>query len=156
ASPGNSHSLAAGTTFAVTENGVSSGKVTTNGVVYSVSYSSGCSGTIASNATSTCTITNTADNATPGMGTTMEWTLNDSETLTSFRTGGTGGTATFNLYKDNGASTCQAGTLVYGPIVVNVDNTTGTASTDTDGGYTTTATGTYRWLVVYSGNDLNV
>ncbi len=153
ASPGNSHSLAADTTFTVAEVGVAAGKVTVNGVTYSVSYSTGCTGTIASATTSTCTITNTVDKAQPGIGTTMTWTLNDSMALTSFRANGTGGTATFTLYKDNGANTCEAGTQVYTSGAVNVDNVTGTAATT--GGYTTSTAGTYRWRVVYSGNDLN-
>ena len=154
ASPGNSHSLATGTTFSVTEDGLTSGKITVHGVTYSVSYS-GCSGTIASGQTSTCTITNTADKATPGIGTTMKWTLNDSETLTSFRTGGTGGPRRSACTRTTVRRPARPARSSYGPVVVNVDNSTGSASTDTDGGYTTTTAGTYRWLVVYSGNNLN-
>ena len=154
ATPGNSHSLAAGTAFAVTEDGAdANNKITKGGVVYNVSYSGTCSGTIASTVTATCTITNTAQKAQPGIGTTQTWTLNDAMALTSFRTGGTGGTATFTLYKDNGALTCQDGTQVYTSGAVNVNNATGTAATT--GGYTTSTAGTYRWLVVYSGNNLN-
>jgi hypothetical protein len=153
ATPGNSHTLAAGTAFTVTEDGLAAGKITKGGVVYSVSYSGTCSGTIASATTATCTITNTADKAQPGIGTTQTWTLNDSMALTSFRAGGTGGTATFTLYKDNGTLTCEAGTQVYTSGLVSVNNTNGTAATT--GGYTTSTAGTYRWKVVYSGNDLN-
>ena len=113
ASPGNSHSLATGTTFDVTENGVAAGKVTEGGVVYSVSYSTGCSGTIASGQTSTCTITNTADKATPVGGTTMSWVVKDSASY-AIRAGAgnaASATITFKLYDADGcADADQVGT----------------------------------------------
>jgi hypothetical protein len=119
---------------------------------YDTTYSNCSSVSIASGGTATCTITNNDTKASPGIGTTMTWTLNDAEALSGFRTGGTGGTATFSLYKDTGALTCESGTLVYGPVVVNVDST-GAASTAV--GYTTSDAGTYRWKVVFSGDTFN-
>jgi hypothetical protein len=118
---------------------------------YSTSYTNCSNVSLANGGTQTCTITNDDVKASPGIGTTMNWTLNDSVTLSSFRTGGTGGTATFYLYKND--NTCSvAGNLVFSQ-TVNVDNSTGTAATTT--GYTTSATGTYYWFVTYSGNNFN-
>jgi hypothetical protein len=119
---------------------------------YDTTYSNCSNVSIANDATATCTITNNDTKASPGIGTTMTWTLNDAEALTGFRTGGTSGTATFSLYKDNGALTCESGTLVYGPVVVDVDSTGAAATT---GGYTTSNAGTYRWKVVFSGDTFN-
>jgi hypothetical protein len=134
-------SLSAGS-YDVTETGPSG---------YAASYSADCSGTIANGESKTCTVTNNDLKASPGIGTTMEWTLDDSVSLSGFRTGGTGGTATFRLYKDDAA--CGAGSLVFTSSAIAVDNSDGTASTTT--GYTTADSGTYRWVVAYSGNDFN-
>jgi hypothetical protein len=139
-SPGTTITLDAGS-YSVSESGPSG---------YSESDSSDCSGTIAVGETKTCTITNDDQKASPGIGTTMKWTLNDRVTLSGFRTGGTGGTATFYLYQDD--ASCTAGTEIFSE-TVNVDNTTGTAHTTS--GYTTEDVGTYYWVVVYSGNNYN-
>ena len=64
--------------------------------------------------------------------------------------GGTGGTATFSLYKDD--PECD-GTAVFTEADVAVNNADGTAATTA--GYTTTEAGTYRWVVAYLGNDFN-
>ncbi len=105
---------------------------------------------VTAGATTTCNITNNDTIASPTIATTMKWTLNDSMTLTDDRTGGTAATAAFYLYKDD--ATCT-GTPVFTELGVTVDDTAGTAATTT--GYTTTTAGTYRWVVVYSGNSRN-
>ena len=135
ASPGKSYTLAVGATWNVTENG-------TPIAGYTTSYSTGCSGTMTSGGSFTCTVTNDDTKASPGASTVMKWTLNDRLGLTSFRTGGTGGTATFTLYKDS--ATCAAASQVFTE-TVNVNNATGAAATTT--GYTTEVNGTYRWVV---------
>jgi hypothetical protein len=147
-SPGITYTRVAGTTYNVVEAEANTGGYTTT-------YSSDCtSGTIANGDAKTCTITNTATPASPGIGTTMKWTLNDAVALTSFRTGGSGGTATFRLYKDDGdADTCEPDELVFTDANRAVDNSDGTAATAS--GYTTTASGTYKWVVAYSGNAYN-
>ena len=117
---------------------------------YTASYSADCTGSIANGETKTCTVTNDDTKASPGASTVMKWTLNDRLGLTSFRTGGTGGTATFTLYKDS--ATCAAASQVFTE-TVNVNNATGAAATTT--GYTTEVNGTYRWVVSYTGNDFN-
>lgn len=147
ASPGKSYERVAGTSYAVVE-----AEANANG--YTTTYSTDCTGTFASGVTKTCTITNTANKASPGIGTTMKWTLNDAMTLSSFRTGGTGGTATFKLYKDDGdADLCESDELVFTNASNAVDNSAGTAATSA--GYTTTVSGTYKWVVDYSGNAFN-
>ncbi len=105
---------------------------------------------VTAGATTTCNITNDDTIAAPTIATTMKWTLNDSMALTGHRIGGTAATASFYLYKDD--ATCT-GTPVFTQTGAAVDDTAGTAATTT--GYTTTASGTYRWVVVYSGNDRN-
>src|SRR4029079_16754600 len=121
-SPGKSYTRTVGTTYAVVE-----AEADADG--YTTRYSTDCIGTISSTA-KTCTITNTATPASPGIGTTMKWTLNDSMALTSFRTGGSGGTATFRLYKDDGdADTCEPDELVFTDANRAVDNSDGTAAT---------------------------
>jgi hypothetical protein len=122
---------------------------------YGTTYDNCSNVVIANGGTATCTITNDDTKASPGISTGMSWTLNDSVTLTGFRTGGTGGTATFSLFK--GDATCSDITKrVFQEASVSVDNTTGSASTTT--GYTASdpaAAGTYYWMVSYSGNNYN-
>jgi hypothetical protein len=140
-SPGTVVTLDAGS-YNVTESGPSG---------YAASYSADCSGSIANGDSKTCTVTNDDLKASPGIGTTMKWTLNDSVALTGFRTGGTGGAATFRLYKDDAA--CGVDSLVFTSAAIAVNNADGTASTVS--GYTTEDSGTYRWVVAYSGNNFN-
>lgn len=153
ASPGNSHPLAAGTTFAVTENGVVGGKITKGGVAYSVSYS-GCSGTITSATTSTCTITNTADKNTPTGGTTMSWVVDDSASY-AIRAGAgnaSSATITFKLYDAAGcADADQVGTSDVKTVVLT--NSGATAGADATG--YTVGVGTYYWRTFYSGDAFN-
>jgi hypothetical protein len=151
ASPGNSHSLAAGTTFAVTEVGVVSGKITVGGVVYSVSYS-GCSGTITSATTSTCTITNTADKNSPTGATTMSWVVDDSASYT-IRAGApnaSSATITFKLYSEQTCTT-QVGTDDQQNVTLS--NAGATASANAIG--YTVGVGTYYWRTFYSGDAYN-
>src|SRR5204862_1495831 len=119
----------------------------------------GCSGTTAIGATSTCTITNSDDKASPTVGSVMNWVLHDSFTLTGLRPGGSGGTVTFKLYGPDDA-TCS-GTVINGtngsgevrPVV------NGSAATGT--GYNAQQAqlpylrGTFRWIAVYSGDNYN-
>ena len=115
---------------------------------YSTSYSNCTSVSVTAGGTTTCTITNNDDIASPGISTTEKWTLNDSATLTGFVDGGGVSTVTFELY--SGAD-CE------GPVIftqtVNVDESTNSAATTT--GYTTETAGTYRWIASFSGNSFN-
>lgn len=109
--------------------------------------------TVTAGGTTTCTITNNDNIASPAISTTMKWTLNDAATLTGFVTGGGASTVTFTLYKDTATlSSCEASTQVFQQ-TVNVVDTAGTAATTT--GHTTTAEGTYRWIASFSGNSFN-
>jgi len=104
-------------------------------------------------ATTSCTITNNDDITTPTIATTMTWKLDDAMTLTGHLAGGAAQTATFTLYRDQaGVTPCDASTQVATE-TVSVDDSAGTAQTAT--GYSTSTTGTYRWVVSYSGNSLN-
>jgi hypothetical protein len=104
-------------------------------------------------ATTSCTITNNDDITTPTIATTMTWKLDDAMTLTGHLAGGAAQTATFTLYRDQaGVTPCDASTQVATE-TVSVDDSAGTAQTAT--GYSTSTTGTYRWVVSYSGNTLN-
>lgn len=124
---------------------------------YTTGYTNCTSVAVTAGNTTTCAITNNDNIASPSIASVMKWTLNDRMTLTGYRSGGTGtNTATFTLYKDAGSATnCEASTQVsgYTPEVITVNDTTGTAATAT--GYTTEVTGTYRWIVTYSGNTYN-
>jgi hypothetical protein len=99
--------------------------------------------------TTTCTIKNDDDINTPGISTVMEWTLEDSATLSGFVSGGGVSTVTFSLYKDS--ATCS-GTPVFTQ-TVNVNDADGTAQTTS--GYTTTVAAEYRWVASFSGNSFN-
>jgi hypothetical protein len=103
--------------------------------------------------TTTCTITNDDDIASPTISTAMKWTLNDEMTLTGFVSGGEAVNITFHLFKDTATlSSCEASTEIYSEAVA-LDDTTGTAATAT--GWTTKTTGTYRWIASFPGNSFN-
>lgn len=101
--------------------------------------------------TKTCTVRNDDDKAHPDASTTMSWTLDDSLALSGFRSDGSGGTVTFTLYLDD-ATCSDANALVFTSAAESVSNT-GTASTSS--GYTTSTSGTYRWIASYSGDSYN-
>jgi hypothetical protein len=109
---------------------------------------------IASGSTATCTITNNDNIGTPGISTAMNWTLNDSSSMTGWVSGGGTSTVTFTLYKDTATeSSCQLDTKVGNSEVVTVTDSTGAAATSI--GHLVSASGTYRWIASFSGNSFN-
>lgn len=144
-SPGKSHSLATGTTFTVVEN---------DHTGYTVDYSAGCSGTISSGVTSTCTITNTAIKNDPTGGTTMTWVVKDAASF-AIRAGAgnaSSATITFRLYNAAGcADVDQFGTSDQKAVTLtNAGATAGASAT----GYTVPV-GTYYWRTFYGGDAFN-
>ncbi len=100
----------------------------------------------------TCTFVNDDDIATPGIATVMEWTLNDRTVMTGWIDGGDASQVTFTLYKDTDTETsCEPTTEVYSE-TVDVDDTDGSAETET--GYTTEDPGTYHWIASFLGQQL--
>ena len=100
----------------------------------------------------TCTFVNNDNIASPGIGTTMSWTLHDSAQLSGFVSGGGASTITFTLYKDTALlSSCEDATIVDSANVA-VNDVTGFAST---AGFLVTEPGTYRWIASFSGNTFN-
>ena len=141
----------AGVTYTLSESATPSGYSASSWSCTGGTFTSPNQVSLAVGTSATCSISNDDNKASPGIGTTMSWVLNDSVTLSGFRTGGAGGSATFNLYLND--NTCSlAGSLVDSETSA-VDNSTGTASTPT--GYATSTGGTYYWSVSYSGNNFN-
>jgi hypothetical protein len=121
---------------------------------YATSYSNCTSVSVTAGNTTTCAITNNDTITTPGIGTTMRWTLNDRATMTNWNTGGGASTMTFTLYRDAaGVALCDPSTQVHQETVSVVD-ASGTATTATGYGPTET-TGTYRWVATFNGNSFN-
>ena len=140
-SPGTAVTLDAGS-YDVTESGPSG---------YTASYSADCSGSIANGESKTCTVTNDDVKASPGISTSMSWTLHDSVALTGFRSGGDASTVHFYLFLDD--DTCSDSEALVFDQERPVDDSDGTASTL--GGYETSVSGTYYWFVTFSGNTHN-
>lgn len=121
---------------------------------YTTSYANCTSVSVTAGNTTTCAITNNDRISTPGIGTTMRWTLNDRVTMTSWVTGGGASTVTFTLYRDTATLTsCEPSTQVHQE-TVSVDDAAGTATTATGYG-PTEVTGTYRWIATFNGNSRN-
>ena len=100
----------------------------------------------------TCTFVNDDNIATPGIGTTMSWTLHDSAALSGFVSGGGPSHVTFTLYKDTASlHSCEASTSIFTESVLVADGA-GTAATD---GFLVTEPGTYRWIASFDGNTFN-
>lgn len=88
----------------------------------------------------------------PTLGTTTSIIPNDSATLTSAASGGTGATVTFELYKDaNTDGICDSTEKVFS----EVDSSAPFATSNDGTAYTITTDGTYLWKVIYSGDDKN-
>lgn len=146
--PGTTITLDAGA-YSVAEAGVVGGQVTMNGVVYGVSYSTDCTGSIGIGESKTCTVTNDDTPASPAGNTTQSWVLHDSLTITGLRAGApdaASATATFRLYSDT-LCTVQVGS----------DESVGVSGTSaaTAVGVAVTDSGTYYWRVQYSGDQYN-
>jgi len=114
--------------------------------------------TIAAGETLDCTYTNTKNKANPGATTAPTLIPQDKATVSGLdTTGAVAGTAdkgmTFSLFS---TSNCT-GTPLYTKTVTVTAN--GDYATDNSGagisGYTITAIGTYKWLVVYNGDSRN-
>ncbi len=84
-----------------------------------------------------------------GIGTAQSFVPNDTATLTGSTSGATG-TITFKLYPPSDTTSCTGTNVVFSQ-TVSVAN--GTASTNNT--IAVTDEGTYKWLVVYSGDDNN-
>jgi hypothetical protein len=137
----NTVSLAAGT-YNITEPAVTG---------YKATYS-GCSNINLSNAGSaTCTITNTAQKASPSVTAAVQiWTIKDSITLKTVRTGGGAGTVTFTLYSDNACSVAVGSDA--SPLAVD---SSGNGTASTPNGVVVTVPQTYYWIIKYSGDNYN-
>ena len=121
---------------------------------YTTSLTNCTSVSVTAGNTTTCAITNNDTITTPGIGTTMRWTLNDRATMTNWKTGGGASTMTFTLYRDAaGVALCDPTTQVHQETVDVVD-ASGTATTALGYGPTET-TGTYRWVATFNGNSFN-
>ena len=151
--------VTAGVTYALSESATPGGYTAGSWVCTGGTQGTGTDSnkiTLAVGESATCRIANDDNIATPGIGSTMRWTLNDRVALTGWVSGGSASTVTFTLFKDTASlSSCEPSTQVatYTPETVAVNDTAGTATTVT--GFTTEASGNYRWIASFSGNDRN-
>ena len=108
--------------------------------------------TLALDGQATCTATNDDRKATPGLATVERGVLHDAATITGIRAGAPGpaATVTFRLYSDAACSS-QVGAAE----TVNVIVTAGVGNAATINGVAVSASGTYRWVAVYSGDAFN-
>jgi hypothetical protein len=143
--PGTTITLNAGS-FSVAESNGPTGYVQVSAV--------GCSGTIATGQTLTCTITNDDERAAPAGTTVQLVVLHDTLTITGIRTGSPGdaATVTFRLYSD---SSCTVQVGAEGPVAITMTGTTGTATTVVGVGPVSTS-GVYFWTAQYTGDQYNV
>jgi hypothetical protein len=117
---------------------------------YDTTYENCTDIVIALGGTATCTITNDDTKASPSGSTVQSWILHDSLTIEGIRAGAPNADEAdvdFAVYANPACTGTPVGTETNRPIAA------GAASTDT--GITVTASGTYYWLVTYSGDDYN-
>ncbi|WNM28195.1 hypothetical protein RN607_04115 [Demequina capsici] len=142
-------------TYDVTEDGAvwvtDHWQITKGGVVYYVTYSDCSAISLGLGGSGTCTVTNTAQPASPGATTAQSWVLHDSVTFTGVRSGAPNAPTqvTFGLYTDSACSGSPVGEET-------VDLTGNQAATATGVTITSlTPNDTFYWKVVRPADDYN-
>jgi uncharacterized repeat protein (TIGR01451 family) len=83
-------------------------------------------------------------------------TISDAATVSGLAVAGTYGSVTFALYGPDDATCATTPVFTSTVALTATDNGDGTASgTAASGSFTPTATGTYRWIAAYNGDDNN-